>query len=101
MNTIYEIAIKRTPAQIFSFIINTDEFQIRLKTMGEYLYMDLSLNGAVIFNGLRCDSGVNLLKLFGYTGIQGDLFFLTDKGLPPNWQRLGTSDRLFYATVQA
>lgn len=99
MTTVYEIPLKTTPAQAFSFIVDTTEFYIRLKTMGSTLYMDFSLNGVTIFEGLRCDSGVNLLKLFEYKGVTGVLFFLTKDGLPPNWQRLGTEDKLYYATV--
>ncbi len=95
--TYYEIPVNPQPAQAFSFINGDNEFVIRLKTSGNVLYMDLTVNGDIIFEGLRCDAQADMLELFAYKEIPGRLFFLTENGLPPYWERLGTEDKLYYA----
>lgn len=95
--TLYEVSLNPLPAQAFSFIQGDYEYSIRLKTAGDRLYMDLTVNGDIIFEGLRCDAGADMLSSFKYLGFPGSLFFLTKDDEPPYWERLGSEDKLYYA----
>lgn len=94
---IYEIPLSQIPAQAFSFIVGDYEFYIRLKTLGGKLYMDLSVNGDVVFTGFAAITEFNFLSPFGYLNIPGALFFQTEKGKDPAWNKLGVADKLYYA----
>lgn len=94
---VYSVNLSSTPSQQFSFINNNDEYQIRLKSLNNKLYMDVTKNGDVVFKGLRVDANYNIFTPFQYKEIYSLLGITNVDNQVPNWKRLGTGDILNYA----
>lgn len=94
---VYNINVSSIPSQQFSFIHNNNEYQVKLKSVNNKLYMNVSRNGDVIFKGLRVDANYNLFTPFDYKEVFSVLGISNVDEQPPKWERLGKGDLLYYA----
>lgn len=93
---LYEIPLNRVPSQELDINIGAESLTVRLKTFRGRLYMDLSVNGTVLFNGILCVSGTPLNSPFRASGLNGDLIFTTENFKEPDYRDFGDKCRLHY-----
>ena len=72
----YEITLLKQPNSYNSFNINTDGYDLRLKTVKNYLYADLYKNGNPLFYGRRCINKMPLIQ----NQKQGNFYFYDKYG---------------------
>lgn len=71
---------------------------IRLVQRVSAIYMDLTLNGTPIFQGVPCLYGTRIVR-YSYLGFKGDLVFLDNEGeSDPSWDGLADRFPLYYIT---
>lgn len=69
---------------------------IRLIQRESFIYMDLTVNGNPIMQGVPCLYGNKMVR-YSYLGFQGDLVFLDNVGqLDPTYDGLGGRFILYY-----
>ena len=96
-DTSYEININPYPNQEFSVVIENNEYFFNITTReNNTLYLDLELNGVLIFQGIRLDANTDLLENYHHLGIQGQLVLLNNDDGIPSFERLGIEDKLYY-----
>ena len=59
-------------------------------------FMDLSVNNNVIFQGLRCDSNIDMTESFKYKGVKGALIFDTESTSDVYYTGFGSDYKLYY-----
>lgn len=71
---------------------------IRLVQRVSAIYMDLTLNGNPIFQGVPCLYGTKIVR-YSYLGFKGDLVFLDNEGeSDPHYEGLTERFPLYYIT---
>lgn len=93
-----QIEIQALPNQKASVLLNDQECEVKLRQMGNRLFMSLTVDDEVIFQNVLCPiaAPINGAEVLGFSGV---LFFLDTKGHEdPQWEELGTRWLLFYAT---
>lgn len=69
---------------------------IRLIQRESFLYMDLTVNGEVIMQGVPC-LFANRMVRYSYLGFTGDLIFIDNNGQNnPSYEGLGSRFQLYY-----
>ena len=69
---------------------------IRLIQRESFMYMDLTVNGNPIMQGVPCLYGNRMVR-YSYLGFVGDLVFLDNVGQKdPYWEGLGSRYILYY-----
>lgn len=98
------IPVSAIANQTFQVILGDQDCSFRIYTRPERaggvlrLYMDLYVNGVVVFYGALCKDGV-LLPLADYIPFEGGLLFVDMEGdADPEYQGLGDRWRLLYLT---
>ena len=96
-----KIPVEAIPNQTFNITLNEQNCTIHLYQRGEYLYMDLSVDGEVIRQGMICLVDISLLQ-YTVQGFSGYLFFTDMRGAggTPTYTELGSRYILFYATEE-
>ena len=62
---LYEITLpQNTPNFEVTTVIGDENLKIRIRSLNNKTYMDLTVNNNVIFQGLRCDANVNLTESY-------------------------------------
>ncbi|WP_262771420.1 phage baseplate plug family protein [Enterobacter asburiae] len=69
---------------------------IRLIQRESFLYMDLTVNGNPLIQGVPCLYGNKMVR-YSYLGFSGDLAFIDNEGeSDPYWEGLGSRYTLYY-----
>lgn len=99
--TIYEISLpENTPNFEVTTVIADENLKIRIRSLNNKTYMDLTVNNNIIFQGLRCDANVNLTESYMYKGIKGALVFYTESGEDVYYTGFGTDYKLYYILAE-
>lgn len=90
------ITIRPIRAQQLEVTLGGQPFVIRLYQHTTGLYMDLSVNGADLLNGVICQN-YNRIVRYPVLKFKGDLFFIDTQGNDdPHYSGLGTRFKLIY-----
>lgn len=94
-----EMSLSPLKAQQFTVGLAGQSCLIRLFQMPNGLYLDLTVEGKPLLQGIPCLNMSRLVR-YGYLGFAGDLFFSDQEGTEdPVWSQLGDRFRLFYLTA--
>lgn len=94
--TQYIIPLEKEPNQSFDVDLNGQECTFEFITRGVYMYMNMTLNGKNILNGVICLNGVDLIQYDDF-GFKGHLFFQDTQGkLDPLYYGLNDRWLLIY-----
>ena len=96
-----KIPVDAIPNQTFNVTLNEQNCTIHLYQRGDYLYMDLSVNGEAIRQGMICLVDISLVN-YPSNGFGGYLFFsdLLGRGGTPVYNELNSRYVLFYETEE-
>ncbi|CAI9399130.1 phage baseplate plug family protein [Lelliottia sp. T2.26D-8] len=90
------VSIVPQKSQSVSVILAGQQCVIRLIQRESAIYMDLTVNGNPIMQGVPCLYGNKMVR-YSYLGFVGDLVFLDNIGQQdPVWDGLGSRYRLYY-----
>ena len=95
--SIYEISLpQNTPNFEITTVIGDENLKMKIRSLNNKTYMDLTVNNNVIFQGLRCDANVNLTESFKYKDVKGELVFYTESALDVYYTGFGSDFHLYY-----
>ena len=90
------ISIEPNKSQSISVSLAGQQCVIRMIQRESFIYMDLTVNGNPIMQGIPCLYG-NKMVGYSYLGFKGDLVFLdSDAQQDPHWDGLGKRHILYY-----
>lgn len=92
-----KIPVKAIPNQVLSVVLNDQNCTINLYQRGDFLYMDLTVDGVEVRRGAVCLPCITV-PAYGSPDFNGILFFadMTGGTEPPNYTGLNDRWRLFY-----
>lgn len=94
------ISLESKKSQSLNLSLSGQDCLIRLIQRESGLYMDLTVNGNPIMQGVPC-LYANRVVRYSYLGFQGDLFFLDNEGQSdPSWSSLAERFPLYYITEE-
>lgn len=93
------IPLEAIPNQSFNIVLNEQNCTIHLYQRGDYLFLDLTVDGTPIRQGAMCLVDIDLIN-YEFIGFSGYLFFsdLLGKNGIPNYADLNSRYVLFYMT---
>ena len=92
------VPLTSAPAQAFNVTLGGQACTIRMTQKTTGLFLDLSVNNALIVGGVLCLDRTRIVRN-AYLGFSGDLFFADVQGTTdPYYTELGTRYLLFYAS---
>lgn len=92
------VSIEPVEEQTVNVTLNNQPCSIRLVQRESAIYMDLSLRGNPILQGVPCWYANKIVR-YSYLGFSGDLVFLDTEGSEdPYYSQLGSRFKLFYLT---
>ena len=96
---IRKIPVKAIPNQTLSIVLNNQSCSIHLYQRGEYLYLDLTVEGTPVRQGAICLPHLNI-PLYDHPDFTGIIYFVDLKGQQavPSYDQLGTRFILVYST---
>ncbi|SFN29683.1 hypothetical protein SAMN05216516_10521 [Izhakiella capsodis] len=90
------ITIQPKKSQVLSVVLAGQQCVIRLIQRESFIYMDLTVNGNPVMQGVPCLFG-NRLVGYSYLGFVGDLVFIDNTGQrDPAYEGLGSRFILYY-----
>lgn len=90
------ISIEPIKSQTISVDLAGQQCSIRLIQRETFMYMDLTVNGNPIMQGVPCLYGNKMVR-YKYLGFRGDLVFVDNTGeLNPSYEGLGGRHILYY-----
>lgn len=90
------IPLEPKKSQSISVDLAGQRCTIRLIQRESFMYMDLTVNGNPIMQGVTCLYGNRMVR-YRYLGFSGDLVFLDNAGqLDPSYEGLGGRFVLYY-----
>ena len=90
------VSIEPLKSQTVSVQLGGQQCQIRLVQRPSAIYLDLTVNGNPIIQGVPCYYGNKIVR-YSYLGFRGDLVFLDSAGTSdPQWDGLGIRYPLYY-----
>lgn len=90
------VSILPEKSQSISVDLAGQQCVIRLIQRPSYIYMDLTVNGIPIIQGVPCLYGNKIVR-YSYLGFKGDLVFIDNDGQSdPYWEGLGSKYTLYY-----
>lgn len=90
------VSIEPMKSQTVSVTLGGQQCLLRLIQRPSAIYLDLTVNGNPIMQGVSCYYGNKLVR-YSYLGFKGDLVFLDNAGTSdPTWDGLGARFQLFY-----
>lgn len=94
-----KIPLSAIPNQSFNVILDNQNCVIHLYQRGDYMYMDLTVNGQVVRTGMICLVDVSIVN-YPVNGFSGYLFFSDLKGSNGivNYAELDSRYILLYVT---
>lgn len=75
----YIIPLDKLPNQSFNIDLNGQQCEFEFITRGVYMFMNLTLDGKNILNGVICLNGVDLVQYDDF-GFVGRLYFVDTQG---------------------
>ncbi|MGV3346425.1 phage baseplate plug protein [Enterobacteriaceae bacterium LUAb1] len=92
------ISLENKKSQSVFATLDGQNCLIRLIQRESFLYMDLTVDGKPIFQGVPC-LYANKITRYKYLGFRGDLFFTDNEGKSdPDWAGLSERFPLYYIT---
>ena len=92
----YTIPLSAEPNQTFSIDLNGQKCSFEFITRGIYMFMNFTLNGENIINGMICLNKVSLVQ-YTHFGFKGKLYFEDTQGeLDPMYYGLNDRWLLIY-----
>lgn len=92
----FPIPLNQLPNQAISFNVDGAYWQLRIYQAVDMMYVDISLNGAVLINGVRCFSGIPVIP-YEYLHLPKYGNFVFDN--PVDWNNFETGCFLYYLKV--
>lgn len=94
------IDLEATPNQSVTFAADGQQYNLTIRSVGDRVYMDVTMNGAVVATALKCLVG-QIIMPYSYLegGVGGNFIFNTTSGNDPQYANFGSSDILLYASV--
>ncbi|EBZ2755988.1 hypothetical protein D9P18_12935 [Salmonella enterica subsp. enterica serovar Pomona] len=90
------VSILPEKSQSISVDLAGQQCVIRLIQRPSYIYMDLTVNGIPIIQGVPCLYGNKMVR-YSYLGFSGDFTFIDNDGeSDPYWEGLGSKYTLYY-----
>ncbi|WP_342668196.1 phage baseplate plug family protein [Candidatus Arsenophonus triatominarum] len=90
------IMLSPVKSQRINLTLNGQECTLRLTQHESALYLDLTVKGIPVVQGVPCLHGTRLVR-YAWLGFTGDLFFVDTQGQEdPRWHGLGSRWFLFY-----
>lgn len=90
------VSILPEKSQSISVDLAGQQCVIRLIQRPSYIYMDLTVNGTPIIQGVPCLYGNKMVR-YSYLGFSGDFTFIDNDGeSAPYWEGLGSKYTLYY-----
>ena len=91
------IPLQPIPAQAFNVSLGDQPCRITLYQKGDFFYMDLTANNAVVVQGRMVLNSIWIVR-YAYLGLVGDLVMFDTMGTDnsPNYAGLGTRYKLYY-----
>lgn len=94
--TMQTISLEAKKSQGLSISLAGQQCIIRLIQRSSFIYMDLTVNGIPIMQGVPCLYG-NKMVGYSYLGFKGELVFLDNEGQnDPVYEGLGSRYILYY-----
>ncbi len=98
---IYEISLpQNTPNFEITTVIADENLRIKIRSLNEKTYMDLTVNNNVILQGLRCYANINMTESFKYKGVKGALIFETESASDVYYTGFGSDYKLYYVLAE-
>lgn len=95
--TAYEITLpENTPNFEITTVIGDENLKIKIRSLNNKSYMDLTVNNNIIFQGLRCDANINMTESYKYKGVKGALVFYSDNASAVYYTGFGSDYKLYY-----
>lgn len=92
-----EINLQPVPNQSFSFTVGETTFDITLKT-SDALVASVTIDSVVAMQGVRVMAYRPVLPYAYLTKGAGNLFFITDQGEEPSYEKFGVTQSLVWAS---
>ena len=91
------IPLQAIPAQAFNVTLGTQPCRISLYQKGDYFFMDVAINNAVVVQGRMVLNSVWIMR-YAYLGLVGDLVMFDTMGSAntPTYDGLGSRYQLYY-----
>lgn len=90
------VSVLPKKSQTISVNLSGQQCTIRLIQRISCIYMDFSVNGNIVAQGVPCLYGNKMIR-YKYLGFSGDLVFLDNEGGDnPSWEGLGSRYPLYY-----
>lgn len=90
------IPLEPKKSQAISVDLSGQKCTIRLIQRSSFIYLDLTVNGNPVVQGIPCLYGNKIVR-YPYLGFIGDLVFLDNTGSKdPLWSGLGNRFELYY-----
>lgn len=97
----YIIPLEAVPNQKFDIELNGQQCEFEFITRGVFLFMNLTLNGKNVINGVICLNNVDLIQ-YDDIGFIGKIYFTDTAGnLDPLYYGLNDRWKLIYETEDA
>ena len=94
------IALQAIPLQAPDFIADNQQYKIRVWFDGnDMMFMDVTINGAVVASSLPCLVGQMVMPYEYLEGAGGNFFWTTASGNNPSYTNFGAGDVLLYASA--
>jgi len=93
----FVIPVSAVPSQVFTVQLSQQACKIALRQRRTGLFVDLSVDGAVMLQGVLARDRVRIVR-DAYHGFTGDLFFMDTQGADdPDYTGLGSRWMLCYS----
>lgn len=94
--TLEVVPLQAVPSQIVSANLGNQNCQLRVYQRGDYVFMDIYVNNALIIGGVICQN-LNRVVRGAYLGFAGDfVFYDTEGNADPVYTGLGVRFQLMY-----
>ncbi|MFP1767250.1 phage baseplate plug protein [Lonsdalea quercina] len=90
------VSLENSKSQSVLANLGSQACLIRLIQRESFLYMDLTVDGVPVLQGVPCLYGNRIVR-YSYLAFKGDLFFLDNEGSSdPSWNGLADRFPLYY-----
>lgn len=90
------VGLQAVKSQTISVTLAGQNCIIRLIQRASFIYMDLTVNGTPVLQGVPCLYGNKIVR-YSYLGFSGDLVFIDNQGeSDPTYDGLGSRYLLYY-----